>query len=156
MSDNVLGHWHQRIENFQSSSQDFYERVKQQIAARAYPSINYSTVPHREGGAFTAKRDYLRIVYQDLNFELCAAPFGVDFFVSWWLLAKPGCGCLGLLGPVALLIRRKTYFEEDTAIIFREAVHDAVVTVLGELLGDQGGTAPLKFAPPSIAKSPLI
>src|SRR5205814_777575 len=58
----------------------------------------------------SAKRDYLRISYGRYSFDLCAAPFGRDYFFSWWLVQRqPDAallfGCLGIMAmPVLLLI----------------------------------------------------
>jgi hypothetical protein len=154
----VLANWHQRLENFQFSSQEFYTRLQTKLKERKYPEFRFDAVQHHERGVFTPKRDYLRITRHALTFDISAAPFGVDFFISWWLLEKPrGCGCLLLLGPLgSLLARRTTYYEEDTAVIFRETVHATVLDVLAELLGDEGAAVIAKVPPPTVAKSPLV
>lgn len=36
----------------------------------------------------SAKREYLRVEREQLQFDICGAPFGTGFFTSWWL-AEP-------------------------------------------------------------------
>ncbi len=156
METAVLAHWHTRIEDFQLSTNEFYQRLQAALERRKYPEINFYSVQLNEGGALSARRDYLRVARGEYNFDICAAPFGTDYFVSWWLLEKPGCGCLMFLGPFgAAMARKTTYYREDTAIVFRESVHAAVLEVLREILGDRSITVD-KMPAPSIAKSPLV
>lgn len=42
-----------------------------------------------EGTLLSSHRDYLRVTRGKYTFDLCAAPFGIDFFVSWWLVEQP-------------------------------------------------------------------
>src|SRR2546425_2752428 len=49
------------------------------------PETALAKVEWSEGGIFSAKREYLRIERKELIFDICGAPFGRGFFVSWWL-----------------------------------------------------------------------
>ncbi len=201
----VEGHWHSLIEGFSTSSLDFYELVKAGIARREIPDLKISQVEWKESGLGSGKRIYLRISREDLNFDICAAPFGTGYFFSWWLAkisrvfldflfilfcvfvafflyhgmsgtgegGEPSAGCAGLLlkptlfvgllvalgffvrygdqgleptvlsMPVTgfcynLIFRPGTYFNEDTAIMFRESVHHAVTEAIDQVTSAQG------------------
>jgi hypothetical protein len=86
---NVISHWHQLIENFQGSSLAFYQSVEAGAQARAIPEIHNARIEHKEGGLASAKREYLRIHRGKHAFDICAAPFGTGFFVSWWFTEPP-------------------------------------------------------------------
>jgi hypothetical protein len=131
--DVVLAHWYNRFDEFAFSTQEFYERLSAELARRNLPDAVLSRVAYPEGGLLSAHRDYYRVVRGKHTFILCAAPFGIDFFVSWWLLETPGCltGCVTAVLPwLALFARKTTFWEEDSAIIFRDAVHQAVLTTI--------------------------
>lgn len=81
----VEGHWHSLIEGFSTSSLDFYELVKAGIARREIPDLKISQVEWKESGLGSGKRVYLRVSREQLNFDICAAPFGTGYFFSWWL-----------------------------------------------------------------------
>ena len=81
----VLSHWRTFSPNFNMSSQEFYANVRKALEARKYPAISIEEVSYSEGGLHTAKRAYLRVRRENLVFDICAAPFGVDFLFSWWL-----------------------------------------------------------------------
>jgi hypothetical protein len=201
----VEGHWHSLIEGFSTSSLDFYELVKAGIARREIPDLKISQVEWKESGLGSGKRIYLRISREELNFDICAAPFGTGYFFSWWLAkisrvfldllfilfcvfvafflyssmsgssvgGEPSPGCAGLLlkptlfvgllvalgffvrygdqgleptvlsMPVTgffynLIFRPGTYFNEDTAIMFRESVHHAVTEAIDQVTSAQG------------------
>ena len=199
----VEGHWHTHVEGFSTSALDFYTLVKAGIARRKIPDLKITQVEWYESGLGSAKRVYLRVSRENLNFDICAAPFGNGYFFSWWLARIPqllldlgfllaaallggllvvfmmkgggeGCGgCLGFfLAPVLffgallalgafvrfgdqgleptvlsmpitgflyqLVFRPVTYFNEDTAIVFRDTVHGAVLEALESLTAQHG------------------
>ena len=85
----VISHWHHPIDNFQTSTVEFYVAVEQALKPHEIPNYSVSRIDWREGGVLTARREYLRIKRGNLAFDLCAAPFGTDFFFSWWLAELP-------------------------------------------------------------------
>jgi len=116
----VLAHWYQPFDTFSMSTQEFYKRLTVEIERRHMPEVELLRSSLPQGGMLQGKRDYLRVNRGKLTFMLCAAPFGIDFFVSWWLLEEPGClsGCLMAFMPwVAAFTRRSTFYEEDTAAV---------------------------------------
>lgn len=86
---NVLGHWSKLIENFQTSTLDYYAAIEAALAQRQIPGIKTSRVDFRESSVLSAKREYLRVSRKDLTFDICGAPFGTGFFFSSWLIEKP-------------------------------------------------------------------
>jgi hypothetical protein len=86
---NVISHWCRLIESFQTSSLAFYESVEAAVQARAVPEIQRTRIEHKEGGLASANREYLRIHRGKHVFDICAAPFGTGFFVSWWFTEPP-------------------------------------------------------------------
>ncbi len=85
----VISNWHHPIENFSTSTFEFYAAVELALKPREIPDYSTSRIDWREGGVLTARREYLRIRRGKLAFDLCAAPFGTGFFFSWWLAALP-------------------------------------------------------------------
>jgi hypothetical protein len=198
----VEGRWHTNIEGASISALDFFELVKAGVARRKIPDLRISEVEWQESGLGSGKRVYLRVSRENLNFDICAAPFGNGYFFSWWLARIPrvlldlgflfaafmaggilmvflsksqgGCsGCAGLfLAPILflgglvglgafvrygdagleptvlsmpitgflyqLIFRPTTYFNEDTAIIFRDAVHAAVLEGVDAVIAKNG------------------
>lgn len=93
----VLSHWYRLFEGLQTSPLGFYDSVEQAVEKRQLPETSRSRVDWHEGGVLSAKREYLRVERGRLVFDICGAPYGNGFFVSWWLgrLQSP-------YGPVAL------------------------------------------------------
>jgi len=83
--DNVVSHWHDLIDDFETSSMGFYDSVVKALEARAIPQTFVSRVAHKEAGLASADREYLHMNRGKYAFDLCAAPFGKSFFLSWWL-----------------------------------------------------------------------
>src|SRR5579871_616894 len=86
---NYISHWHQLIENFQTSSMDFYRSLYKAVKERSVPEIQVAQVEHKEGGLASAYRVYMRVHRGKHAFDICAAPFGTGFFVSWWFTEPP-------------------------------------------------------------------
>src|SRR5262245_53210442 len=86
---NVISQWSQLFENFQASTQDFYTSFEKAVEARAVPQLHRARVEHKESGLASANREYLRMHRGKYAFDICAAPFGNGFFVSWWFTEPP-------------------------------------------------------------------
>jgi hypothetical protein len=86
---NVISHWYQLIENFQSSPMVFYAALEKAVEERWVPEIHSSRIEHKEGALASANREYLRMHRGKHAFDICAAPFGTGFFVSWWFTEPP-------------------------------------------------------------------
>lgn len=85
----VLSHWHRLLEDFSTSTQDFYRAVEEAVGRRNLPDIEISRVLFSEGGVGSAKREYLRIRRQRIVFDICSAPYGNGHFFSWRLKRMP-------------------------------------------------------------------
>jgi len=106
--DAVISHWYKLLESLQYSALEFYSAVEKAVADRQIPSTSTSRVDRHEGGVLSARREYLRIERGQYIFDVCGAPFGKGFFVSWWLSERRSpfgvlalllfvtCGLLGL------------------------------------------------------------
>ena len=81
----VVSHWSTLIENFQASPLAFYQAIESALLRRQVPETKNSRVDHREAGVLSANREYLHVARETFNFDICGAPFGTGFFVSWWL-----------------------------------------------------------------------
>jgi hypothetical protein len=145
----VISHWYYLIDSLQTSTLDFYTAVEQAIARRAVPNAKTARVDYKEGGVLSAKREYLRVRRKGLLFDICGAPFGRGFFVSWWLgersfltrlLELPVVGAV-----LGFLVRPWTYFKIDTALMFQETIREAVNEVIDGLTNAQGLRALTEF-----------
>ncbi len=142
--ENVISNWYYMVEEFQTSSQEFYKSVEAAIKRREIPDIKIERIDYKEGGMFSAKREYLRIRRKEYIYDICAAPFGKGFFFSWWLGETPS-GCLAFLMNIPVLnllvhwlAAPVTYFKIDTALMFQESVRAAVNEVIDEMIKAKG------------------
>ncbi len=124
---NVFTHWHKSFDGFQTSTLDFYAAVEAAIGNRKIPDLSISRVDFHEGGAVSAKREYLRVTRQKLTFDLCAAPFGTGYFFSWWLGEKKPSRWVALLFlgvlVLAFLFIRSRPFRAIFGGIWRALAH---------------------------------
>jgi hypothetical protein len=140
----VISHWYHLLDGLQTSSLDFYAATEQAISRRKVPGARTLRVDWKEGGLFSARREYLRVRRKKLVFDICAAPFGPSFFVSWWLGELPSA-ILALLSSIPIAgvlferyLRPKTYYEIDTALRFQEAIHGGVMEVVDQMSKARG------------------
>ena len=144
VEQSVISHWDHLIEGLHYSTQEFYADLNRAIVARKIPEATVCTVEIKEGGLLSAKRLYLRVGRKKLRFDICGAPFGNAFFFSWWLTELPS-GCLAFLLSIPIvqswtwfLARPLTYFKLDTAFMFQETVHTAVLEVIDQITEAKG------------------
>jgi hypothetical protein len=140
----VISHWFHLYEGLHQSPREFYQLLEQALASRQIPSAKSEYMEIREGGVWSPKRLYLRIWRADYIFDVCGAPFGNGFFVTWWLSELPS-GCMASLTKVPFLntalwmfVQPVTYFRTDTALMFQETVHQAVLEVMDQITCAQG------------------
>jgi hypothetical protein len=139
----VLSHWAHYFPYSTLSSNTLYSKVEELVKSHEMPHTKTERVTHKEGGMFSASREYFRIKYKDLVFDVCAAPFGKDFFVSWWLYESEGAmkSLLKFTKAGEFLAERaakRTFFEADEESIFRSCVHDCVLEAIDKLTEGQG------------------
>jgi hypothetical protein len=139
----VLSHWSNAFPFFSMPSDAFYRKIEDALRDHDMPNVKIGRVTNKEGGLFSASREYLRIMYRDLVFELCASPYGKDFFVSWWLYATEGTLRQFLkYTKVGEYLRnraaKKTFFQADQEAMFRACVHNVVLEVVNKITEVQG------------------
>jgi hypothetical protein len=78
----VLSHWYTAVPKFTAASQDFYAAVENELKEQQVPGLLISRVEFAEGGLLSDKRTYLRMTRERLVFDICAAPFGTNYFYS--------------------------------------------------------------------------
>lgn len=76
--------WNHFFDGYQTSGADFLEAIEKGIKARNIPDIKRGRVDYQERGMFSSYREYLRAGRGRFVIDICAAPFGTGFFVSWW------------------------------------------------------------------------
>ena len=143
----VLSNWSNAFPFFSMSSNEFYLAVEESIKLHEIPDVKIGRTNHKEGGMFSSSREYLRIKYRDLVFDLCAAPYGKDFFVSWWLYETEGTlrQLLKYTKAGDYLRQRaskRTFFQADQETMFRTCVHNVVQEVIERISQEQGVRIP--------------
>lgn len=108
-SAEVISHWHQSVDGLSTSTLEFYDSVEKALRAKEVADLRIERIVVSEHGVLSAKREYLGVSYARLRFDICGAPFGRDFFFSWWLVKRtPGFaalwGCATLVGLPLLVL----------------------------------------------------
>jgi hypothetical protein len=139
----VHSHWHHMFDSRPFLSKEFYEYLKNQISEKGIEGISFKGVTHSERGILSAQRVYLRINYREYMIDICAAPFAKDaFFVSWWL-GDAGITFRDFLISIPVIgrlfnRREKTFYEQDTEIMFKEIVSGCVKDTIEKLTEEKG------------------
>src|ERR1017187_10957138 len=78
----VLSYWYLPVPNFNASTTEFYTAVEKELQEQKVPGLEISRVDFSEDGLLSDKRVYLRMTRERLVFDICAAPFGTNYFYS--------------------------------------------------------------------------
>src|SRR5882672_3316638 len=133
---NIISRWNHNLDGLNYSSMEYYTLVEAGIKRRNFPDVSVKRITLFQGGLFSSKREYLRVSRNDLTFDICAAPFGTCFFISWWFGERLGVlksliARIPYLGPFIINISKpKTYFQLDTQNMFTSAVHACVLSAI--------------------------
>ena len=136
--DNLISYWNASL-CAQLSPSAFYEQLEDEIQCEELPDLDMTRSFLREGGWFSARREYLRIRWNNFVFDICGFPVGRSFTVSWWLgTIENNVG--GLFFEIPLLgeflrerISPVTYYIIDAEASFQRAIHNAVLRVVDHL-----------------------
>lgn len=136
--------WNTLIPNFSFSTKEFYELVQKELHAQGIKGVSFMRAHLPEGGIGSPRRRYLRINWKSYRYDMCGAPFGSGFFVSWWLMEKTPILKI-LLSKIPFIgmwlvnkLHRTTYYKIDTASMFMTYAHEAVVTVINRITQEKG------------------
>lgn len=136
--------WNTLINDFTFSTQEFYDLLKKELQEQNIKNISIKEVSLKEGGMFSSGRRYLRILWKDYQYDVCAAPFGKGFFISWWLLYKRSLGekILSKVPFIGKWLARQwfpvTYYKIDTASMFMTYAQSSVLKVIDDITNSKG------------------
>lgn len=140
----IFSHWNHMIEGLSVSPKEFFSQLEQVLETKLIPDTKRSRTDWREGGIMSAKREYLRVMRKRMTFDICGAPFGNGFFISWWLGEMPSFFwqlvlSVPFVGPLfERAFKPTTYYNVDTATMFQSLVHSAVMEVVDSLTQANG------------------
>jgi hypothetical protein len=142
--DSVISHWSVMLPKVELSSDDFYKAIEEKVDAESLKEIKVERVTLSEGGIFSNKRIYLQVKRADHVFHICAAPYGHNYFLSYWL-GQIDSGIWALLSRIPgvgffadKFLKPVTYFKLDTASIFQSLIHGAIMETLDEWSESRG------------------
>lgn len=137
-------HWNTLLENFDFSTKEFYQLLQSELESKGIEGLRIKEINFREGGAFSFSRVYLRVSWNDFEYDICGAKFADGFFISWWLHYKDtdakifisripfvGNWLVKVLYPI-------TYFKIDTASIFMTYIQSSVLKVIDDISKKNG------------------
>ncbi len=141
---NYHSRWNTLLDEFNFSTQEFYKLLGEELQNQGIKSIKTKQVSLKEGNALSSRRTYLRATWKDYQYDICAAPFGNGFFISWWLLYKNSFGLI-LVSKIPFVggwLARKlypvTYYKIDTASMFMTYAQTAVLKVIDDITKAEG------------------
>jgi hypothetical protein len=120
----VAGQQYYYFDHQQFSTQEFYSLVEKAVKDRQIPDVSVSRVNFHQAGILSAKREYLRVARKNQTFDICAAPFGTGFFVSYWLGVQEKFA--DKIPMIARMKENKTYYQWDTENMYKSAVKAAI------------------------------
>lgn len=139
----IHSNWSHGFDKVQFSSQEFYEAVEQALKERKVPGISFSRVSpvtKLRTVVFDDRREYLCVTREEYRFQICAAPFGTGFFVSYWFLEREQ-GWVSLVKKIPILrflLEFKTFYQLDTESMYRSFVHMCVLEAIDNMTTTKG------------------
>jgi len=141
---NYHSRWNTLIDKFNFSTEEFYQLFKKELLSQGVSGINTSDISLHEGNIFSPKRRYIRVKWKEYQYDICAAPFGNGFFISWWLLYKNSIG-KWLISKIPFIghwlankIYTITYYKIDTASMFMTYAQSSVLKVIDDITNNKG------------------
>lgn len=137
-----LGAWH-RLFDFNAKPSEVYAAIKAAVAEREIPDVSFSEVTFREAGIFSSGRVYLRLTRENQVFDICAAPYGRGFFVSWHLAEARPSPVWPTLGAVFYPLLLAAFLVEHAGpangLVYTAALFVAGFFLAGALVAQSAG-----------------
>ena len=139
----VISHWSHFFQSFSMSSDTFYSKLENVLGEHQMPNANIERTKMKEGGIFSSAREYLRVKHGNLVFDICAAPFGTDFFISWWLYETQGTmqqlfKSTKVGDFLAMRASKRTFYQIDEEDMFRSCVHECILETISKVTEGKG------------------
>lgn len=137
-------HWYHHFEDLQLSSQEFYQVIEKALTEMQMPGLIIHRINHYESGVLSTQRQYLRVSRKDVLYDICAAPFGYGFFVSYWQAETADVGKRIARGipfvgnSLEQLFYPKTYYHVDTEEMFKNCIHHNVMATIDGITKEKG------------------
>jgi len=127
---------YQHFENLQLSAQDFYETLKTTIGQYQFPDVRCEIRTLSDNGWFESKRLYLQVKFHSFTYNICAAPFGKNFFISWRLEEADS---FWIRFSRALEGKKfKSFYELDTEMMFKDSITAIVIAQVEVVMSEHG------------------
>lgn len=137
-------HWFQGFNLLHLSSNDFYATLETYIRDMKLPDVRVQRVTHPEGGVLSSNREYLRVSRKEHVYDICAAPFGHSFFISYWKVdtstgIRKFVRAFPKIGPVLELgLFGKTYYQIDSENMFKQFVDEMLKDAVNLVSAENG------------------
>ena len=140
----LMNHWHHTFDKTKFSTQEFYQNMEAALTERKIPFLKIRRVTHSLVPIFGTSREYLRVYRHENAFEVCAAPVGTGFYVSWWFFEKATFLRRVMLRIPILrwFMTKKTYHDIDAEQVFQDLLHYCVLESIDVMTGENGATLP--------------
>lgn len=132
-----IGNWSHLFGGMQHDPNVFYDQVEEFLNEHEVPEFRINRITIKEEGVLSYQRLYLEVIRGDYIFHICAAPWGTDFFFSWWLRHRTNNFQL-LLAKYSIVSQEEAYYKLDTDTMFRTSVHQAVLSAIDKLTASKG------------------
>jgi len=142
--ETLNSNWNNLIDDFSFSTKEFYSLLSDKIKEKEIEGIQIESVFHSQSTLISAKREYLRIEWRNMHFDVCAAPFAKGYFISWWNVTKRAAfeniiAAFPLFGEkLRKLLYPETYYKADTASMFYSTIHQCVLDVIEDITRESG------------------
>lgn len=134
--------WNHLIEPFEYSTEEFYRKFRKELMSHGISGIMAQDITLREGNLFSSRRRYIQVDWKEYQYNICAAPFGDGFFISWWLLKRLSWIQITISLLLGVWIARKlfpvTFYRIDTASMLMKYAQKSVLKVIDEITDGKG------------------
>lgn len=137
--DAIHSHHSHHFEDFQMSATEFYQDLKDIIFNKGFPNVQASVSAFSTGGILDPYRDYLEIKSDTHVFYVCAAPYGKNCFISYWLKDTEE----DIFDVVNRKVfgsgsARKSFFQIDSEAMFVESIKKAIMAAIDHTTEQKG------------------
>lgn len=138
-----IGNWSHLFAHVQHDPEIFYDQVEAFLKEHEVPDFESKRITLSQDGPISLQRLYLEISRGDYVYHICAAPWGTDFFFSWWLNFRMNnfsvlLTRIPIIGAIITGNNEQAYYKLDTDTMFRTSVQEAVLAAIDRMTESKG------------------
>lgn len=140
----TYSNWNIYLENLIHDSDAYYKDFTELLLSKNVKGISHKRIKLKKRGALSSSRQYLRISFENVSFDISFYPYALGTYVSSWSYTTTS-GFEFIIRAIPIFgnflhknFYPNTYYIADSIAMFQFLVHQTQMDVIDKLMKEKG------------------